>query len=150
MLGKFGLEELVFRAGEEIGRGAGDGGDKVVDGDGLAVEGALLVGVGGELDRLDGAGLLGNDGPEVAVVAGDGEGQQGFKAPGSKSGRKTAAGCGARRVVELRPLAEMLSEKLGGVGRGGDVDGRAVDDGAQLHVAQAGWPAERRSVLERE
>ena len=47
LLGEFGLEELVFRAAEEVGRGAGDGGDEVMDDDGLAVERALLVCVGG-------------------------------------------------------------------------------------------------------
>ena len=52
LLREFGLQELVFRAGEEVGPGAGDGGDQVVDGDGLAVERALLVGVGGQLDGL--------------------------------------------------------------------------------------------------
>jgi len=62
-LGKFGLEELVFRAGEKVGIGAGDGGFEVMDGDGLAVEGALQIGIGGELDECNGAGLLGDDGP---------------------------------------------------------------------------------------
>jgi hypothetical protein len=47
LLGEFGLEELVFRAAEEVGWCAGDGGDEVVNDDGLAVERALLVGVGG-------------------------------------------------------------------------------------------------------
>ena len=37
LLGEFGLEELVFRAGEKVGFGAGDRGYKMVDGDGLAV-----------------------------------------------------------------------------------------------------------------
>src|ERR1039458_10051405 len=36
------------------------------------------------------------------------------KAPGSKSGMKTAAGCTARRVVETRPLAEMVRNVWGG------------------------------------
>jgi len=47
LLGKFSLEKLVFGAGEEVGLGAGDGGDHVVDDDGISVQRALLVGVGG-------------------------------------------------------------------------------------------------------
>jgi hypothetical protein len=46
-LGEFGLEELVLGAGEKVGGVAGKGGYEVVDGDGLAVERSLLVGVGG-------------------------------------------------------------------------------------------------------
>ena len=53
LLGEFGLEELVVRAGEELCLGSSDGGDQVVDHDGFAFEGALFVAVGGELDGLD-------------------------------------------------------------------------------------------------
>jgi hypothetical protein len=62
-LWELGLEELIFRAGEEIGFSAGDGGEQVVDDDRFAVERALLVGVGSQQDGNDGAFLFGNDGP---------------------------------------------------------------------------------------
>jgi len=39
--------EAGFRAGEEVGFGVGDGGDQMVNRDGLAVEGSLFVGIGG-------------------------------------------------------------------------------------------------------
>ena len=69
-------------------------------------------------------------------------------APGSKSGRKTAAACGARASGGAAAVGGDVEQDLRGVWRGGDVDGRAVDGGAQLHVAS--WLAEEsRSVLER-
>jgi len=46
-LGEFGLEELVFGAGEKIRRGTGDRGDEVMNCDWLAVECALLISVRG-------------------------------------------------------------------------------------------------------
>jgi len=51
--------------------------------------------VGGQLNRLDGAGLLGMMARGLGV-AGNAEGQQSFKGAGSKSGRKTAAGARAK------------------------------------------------------
>ena len=72
--------------------GPSDGGDEVMDEDRLPVEGSPLVGVGGKLDGLDGAdlyaGLLGDDGPKVSIVAGDSQGQQGFKSAWVKVGQK--------------------------------------------------------------
>lgn len=74
LLGEFSLEELIVGAREELSLSAGDGGDQMVDGDGFAVEGALFVTVGGELNGLDGSGLggavvvgglLGEDCPEA-------------------------------------------------------------------------------------
>ena len=46
-LGEFGLQELVFGPGEQVGIRPGDGGDQVVDQNRLAIEHSLLVGVGG-------------------------------------------------------------------------------------------------------
>ena len=91
-LGKFSLEELVFGAGKEVGIVAGDGGDEVMDRDGLAVQSSLLVGVGGEPDGNDGACLLGNDGPEVAIVIGYGQGQKGFQGAGVEVGEEDGGG----------------------------------------------------------
>src|ERR1035441_2003417 len=70
------------------------------------------------------------------------------KAPGSKSGRKTAVGCGARRVVELWPLAEMLRRIWA-------ASGAAVTLTAELLTVALNWTCLRRlaevscSVLER-
>jgi hypothetical protein len=91
-LREFGLEKLIFRAGEEVGFSAGDGGDEVVDDDGFAVERALLVGVGGQLDGNDGAFLFGDDGPEVAIVAGHGKNQEGFQSAGVEVGEEDSGG----------------------------------------------------------
>jgi hypothetical protein len=94
--GEFGLEKLVLRAGEEVGGGSGDGGDQMVDRDWLAVEGSLLIGVGSQLDGLDRGdlrtGLLGEDGPETGIVAGDGQGKQGFKSAGVEIREEDSAG----------------------------------------------------------
>src|SRR6266568_3640110 len=59
LLGEFGLQVLVVVSAEKVGFIAGDGGDQVMRGDGLAVQSAVFVGVGCQLNRLDGAGLLG-------------------------------------------------------------------------------------------
>ena len=83
-LWELGLEELIFRAGEEIGFSAGDGGEQVMNDDRLAVERTLLVGVGSQQDGNDGAFFFRNDGPEVAVVAGHGKREEGFQSAGVK------------------------------------------------------------------
>ena len=59
---------MVVRVAEEVGLIAGDGGDQVMRGDGLAVQSAVFVCVGCQLNWLDGAGLLGKNGPEIAAV----------------------------------------------------------------------------------
>jgi len=64
----------------------------VVDDDAIAVQRALLVGVGSQLDGNDGAFLFGDDGPEVAVVSGDGDGQEGFQSAGVKVGEEDCGG----------------------------------------------------------
>ena len=51
MLRQFGLKQLVLRTREQVSLGAGDGGNNVVDGDGLRVQGTLFVNVGGQDDR---------------------------------------------------------------------------------------------------
>ena len=53
ILRQFGLEQLILRAGEEVGCRAGDCGDDVVNRDRGAIQGALFVAIGGKLDRLD-------------------------------------------------------------------------------------------------
>ncbi len=136
LLGEFGLEELVFRAGEEVGFGAGDGGDEVVDGDELAVEGSLLVGVGGQQDGGDGAGLFGDDGPEAAVVAGDGEGEEGVVGAGVEVGKEDGGGMRGQAGGGAAAVGGDVEEDLGGVGRGGDGDRGVVDGGAQLDVPE--------------
>ena len=64
----------------------------MVDDDGIAVKGALLVSVGGQLDGLDRAFFFGDDGPEVAVVAGYGKNQKGFHGAGIEVGKKDSRG----------------------------------------------------------
>src|ERR1700678_3729457 len=70
------------------------------------------------------------------------------KAPGSKSGRKTAPGCDARRVVVLFPLAETLSRICA-------ASGAAVRLTAELLTVALSWTwrrwlaEESRSVLEK-
>ena len=142
LLGEFGLEKLIFGAGEEIRCGAGDGGDEVVDDDGLAVECALFVGVGGQLNRLDGAGLFGDDGPEVSVVAGNAEGQQSFKGAGVKVGKENGSGVRGQRGGSGVAVGRDVQQQAWGCvsfrpWSGGDGDGRVVDNGAQLDVAEA-------------
>jgi hypothetical protein len=86
------LEKLIRRPREEVRFGAGDGRDQVVDNHRLAVEGALLVGVGGQLDWLDCAGFLRNDSPQAAIVACGGQRQQGFKGAGVEVREKNSVG----------------------------------------------------------
>jgi hypothetical protein len=149
MLGKFGLEKLVFRAGEEVRFGAGDGGDQVVDDDGLAVEGALLVGVGGQLDGNDGAGLFGDDGPEVAVVAGYGEGQEGFQRAGVEVGEEDGGGVRGQAGGGAAAVGGDVEENLGGSGLAA-VTLTAEPLTVALNCTWRRWLAgERRSVLER-
>jgi len=59
LLGEFCLKQLICGAGKQLGFGFADGGFEVVDGDRLAIERTLEVGVGGELDGKDG-GILGS------------------------------------------------------------------------------------------
>ena len=134
MLREFGLQELVLRTGKEVCPGAGDGGDEVMDCNGLAVESALLVGVGGKLNGLDGAGLLGNDGPEVAVVMGDGEGQQGVVCAGVEVGEEDGDGVPGQSRRGAAAVGGDVEQDLRGAWRGDDVDGRAIDGGGQEDV----------------
>ena len=63
-----------------------------MDDDWLAIQGSLLVRVGGQLHRFDGthigARLLGKDDPQIAVVVGEGDGQQSFERAGIEVGQK--------------------------------------------------------------
>ena len=116
LLRQFRLEKLVLRPGKQVGIGPGDGGDKVVHGDGLAVERSLLVGVSGQLHGLNGASVFGQNRPQVAVVLLTPSASSVSSAPGSKSARNTAPGCAASRVVELFPLAEIFKSNCAASG----------------------------------
>ena len=135
-LGQLGLEKLVFRAGEEVGLGSGNGGYEVVDIDGPAVEGSLHVGVGGEQDGRDGAGLLGDDGPEIAVVAGDGEGEQRIESAGIEVGEENGAGMRGQAGGGAAAVGGDVEENLRRVRCGVDADRGAIDGGAQLNVLE--------------
>jgi len=119
----------------------------VVDDDGLAVECALFVGVGGQLNRLDGAGLFGDDGPEVSVVAGNAEGQQSFKGAGVKVGKENGSGVRGQRVVVVLPLAVMFSSRPGVASVFGL--GAAVTVTAESLTMALNWTWRRRSAGER-
>src|SRR5580700_390856 len=68
LLRQFRLEKLIFRTGKEVGISSGNGSNKVMHGDGLAVEGSLLISVGGQPHWLNGAGVFRQNRPQVAVV----------------------------------------------------------------------------------
>ena len=119
-----------------------DVGHKVVDDDGLAIEGSLLVGVSGQLYWLDGARLLGKDGPDTGIVASYGEGEHGFKRAGVEVGEedrpqmRSQPGGGAvpaRRDVDQNLRCRCRGDRFG---RADHVDGLRVDDGAQLNVVE--------------
>jgi len=107
-----------------------------MDVDGLAVDGSLFVGVGGELDGGDGAGLLGDDGPEAAIVIGYGEGQEGFQGAGVEVGKEDGGGVEVEAGGGAVAVGGDVEQELGGVWRAGHVDGRVVDGGAQLDVLE--------------
>ena len=140
LLWEFGLKKLVVGAGKKVGGTVRDVGHKVVDDDGLAIEGSLLVGVSDKLYRFDGARQLGNDGPESGIVAGDGEGEQGLKRAGVEVWQEDGAGMrieASRGAMSVgRCIDQDLSCRGEGFRRTDDVDGLAVYDGAQLDVAQ--------------
>ena len=64
--------------------GPGNPGHQVMNGDGLAVESSLHIRVGCQLDGRDGPGLLGNDGPQVAIVVATANEQQRIERAGVK------------------------------------------------------------------
>lgn len=136
LLGEFGLEKLIFRAGKQVGRRAGDGGDEVVDCYWFGVESALLVGIGGELNGRDGSGLFGDDCPEVAVVGSGGDGEQRLQGSGIEVRKKDG------RLVGIEPggvgaaVGRDVQEELLSVGLGDNIDSGIVDDGAELNVEQ--------------
>jgi len=136
LLREFGLEKLAFGASEEVGPGSGDGGDQMVDCDGLAVERALFVGKGGELNRLNRTGLFGDDGPEVAVILGDGESQKRFQCAGVEVGQEDGGGMPGQSSGGAASVGGDVEQDLRGVWRGDDADSRAVDGGAQLNVLE--------------
>ena len=74
----------------------------MLDGDGLAIEGSLLVGVSGQLYWLDGARLLGKDDPQIAVVVGEGDGQQSFERAGIEVGEQDGGG------MEVEDISSMM------------------------------------------
>lgn len=134
--GQFSLQKMILRAGEEVCVGGADGGDQVVNGDGLAVEGSLHVGVGGELHGLDAAGLLRDDGPEVAIVGCGAEGEQRLERAGIEVGKEDGGGVGVETGGGAAAVCGDVEQKLRGVGTGGDGDGLVVDGGAELLVGK--------------
>lgn len=136
-LRQFRLKQLVFRAREEVGVGCGDPGYQVVDSDRLAVESSLHVGVGCELDRFYGAGLLGDDGPEVAVVAGYGEGEQGIECAGVEVGKEHRGGVRGQTNGAAASVGGDVEQNLRRIWSGIHVDCGAIDSSAQLDMFEA-------------
>ena len=142
LLWEFGLKKLVVGAGKQVSVAICDGGDQVVNDDGLVVQGSLLVGVGGQLNWLNGARLPGKDGPQTGVVAGDGDGEQGFKRAGVEVGHENRARMrsqpGGGAVPACRDVDQNLRCRCSGdrFRRADHVDCLRIDDGAQLDVAE--------------
>ena len=107
-----------------------------MDNDGLAFQGSLLIGVGGQLDGGDGAGLLGDDGPQTAIVVGYGDGEQGFKSAGVEVGEKDGAGVGIKAGRGAVAVGGDVEQNLGGICCAGDGNRRTVDGSAQLDVEE--------------
>ena len=137
---QFGLKKLIFGTGEDICVGSGDGGDEMVNGDGLAVERSLLVSVRGQLNGIDRsrrcAGLLRQDGPEIPVVVADAESEQGFKRAGVEVGEEDGGCVRVKACCGAAATSGDVEQLLCLIGRGGYVDGLAVDDCAQLDVVE--------------
>ena len=121
----------------------------MMDSDLLAIERTLLIGISGELDRRDGTGLFGYDGPQVAIVAGDGESQKGFQSAGIEVGKEDSAGVRGQARGGGAAAGGDVEQELRGIGRGGHVDGRVVDDGAQLDAAEVVGRGESLGLRER-
>ena len=137
LLGQFGLEELIFRSGKEIGAVPGDARDQVVGHNRLAIEGALLIGISGELDGFDGACLFGDDGPQAAVVGARGHGEKRFEGARIEVGEEDSEVVGFEPSGAGAPVGRDIQEELRSVGLGHDVDGGVVDDGAELDMKKA-------------
>lgn len=147
LLGELGLEKLIVGAGEEFTLGAGDGRNEVVDRDGLAVKGALFVAVGGDLDRQDGGrldgaifsrGLLGEDGPQAGPGVGGGvrEIEKDLESTGIEVGEQNGGGMELEAGGGGAAVVGDVEQVLGGISGGREVDGRAIDGGADLRVAE--------------
>ena len=112
----------------------------VMDFDGLAVEGAFFVGIRGQLDRDNGAGLgaglLGKNGPEAAIVLGYGYGQKGVQRAGVEVGQKDGGGVGSQAGSCAAAVGGDVEQNLCRVRSSADIDGGVVDGGAELHVAK--------------
>lgn len=136
LLGELGLEKLVFGAGKKVCGCSVEGGFQMVDGDGLAIAGSMFVSVGGELDGDDGAGFLGDDGPQAAITVVDREGQQSVICAGIKVGQEDGSGVGIEARGGAAAVGRDVDEEMSLVARGYDVDGGVVDGGAQLDVLE--------------
>ena len=115
---------------------AGDGGDQVMNINGLSVHGPLLVGVGGELDGDYSASLLGDNGPQVAIVIFNGKGKKGLVGAGIEIGHENGIVVKVERGGGTVAIGGDFEQELCGVRRAGHVDGLAVDASAQLDVLE--------------
>lgn len=116
LLGKLGLEKLVFGAREEVRIRVCECGDEVVNGDGLAVEGSIFVGIGGELNGDDGAvlcaGLLGQYHPEVAVVLFDSDGEKRVEGAWVEIGKEHSGWMKSKASGRAAAVGRNIEQKL--------------------------------------
>ena len=112
-LRQLGLQKLIVGAGEQLSLCARDGRHQVMHGDGLSVQRAVHVGIGGKPHRHNRARLLGNYCPQIAAVLLDGQRQQRLQRAGIEVGEKHRTGmlgqwrCGAAAVG--RDVQEQLA-----------------------------------------
>ena len=113
----------------------------MVDDDRFAAEGALLVGVGCQLDGFNRAVLFRDDGPKVAIVAGHSKNQEGFQSAGIEVRKEDSRGVQGQAGGGGVAIGGCVEHDNRGMAKfrlrnGCDVDGRTVDSGAQLHLVQ--------------
>ena len=89
-----------------------------------------------------------DDGPKVPVVIGDGQRQEGVEGSGIEVGQEYGGVVGSKASGGTVPIGRDVEQKLGGVGRSGDVDGGVIDRGAQLHVLELVAGGEQLSLGE--
>ena len=127
---------MVLRTGKEVGIGSGDGGDEVMHGDGLAVEGSLLISVGGQLHWLNGARVFGQNHPQVAIVFGHRKRQKRFQGAGIEIGQEHRAGMRSQPRGGALSACRNIQQELSCIGSRHYVHRLAVHDRAQLHVLE--------------
>ena len=105
-------------------------------GDGLAVEGSLLIGVGGQLHWLNGARVFRQNHPQVAVVLRDRKRQKRFQGAGIEIGQEHRAGMRSQpRGCALSACGDVQQE-LGRIRRRYHVHSFAVHRRAHQRVLQ--------------